>query len=298
MNRSEQHLFSTLKQAIVATFLKNYSAPDTIEDWKGEIITDFQEDLLNKVNAKVSEKWFYTYFKNKTEKLPRIDVLNLLSVYVGYDNWEAFKNTHTNTKAPSKKGNPLKIIGLFIIGLLLVSILTITSKNEFHFCFIDEDKGEPITNISLDIKLLQDQESPLFFKTDSTGCFNYATKADKITFIVQSPFHKTDTIVRHIDSNMNKTVKLVTDDYALMLNYYSNSNIKDWKKRKHQLQQLIADNAQIYQLFPNNMGIEIYSKDDFIRTLTIPTQSLKRIKILDKRYNNNGQVVKLKFMIE
>ncbi len=295
MNRSEKHLFLTLKQAIAATFLKNYSAPNAIEDWKGEIITDFQEDLFSKVNAKVSEKWFYTYFKNDIEKLPRIDILNLLSDYVGYDNWEAFKNA--NTEVTSKKGSILKIVGLLMMAFLLISIFKITSKNEFHFCFIDEDKGEPITNITLDIKLLQNQQSPLFFKTDHSGCFSYITKADKITFVVQSPFHKTDTIVRHIDSNMNQTVRLTTDDYALMLDYYTNGNIKDWKKRKQQLQQLIADNAQIYQLFPNNIGVEIYSKDDFIRTLTIPTQSLKHIKILDKKYNN-GKVIKLKFMIE
>ena len=71
-----------------------------------------------------------------------------------------------------------------------------------------------------------------------------------------------------------------------MLDYYTNGNIKDWKKRKQQLQQLIAEKAQIYQLFPNNIGIEIYSKEDFIRTLTIPTRSLKHIKILDKKYSN------------
>ncbi len=295
MNRSEKHLFLTLKQAIAATFLKNYSAPNAIEDWKGDIITDFQEDLFSKVNAKVSEKWFYTYFKNDIEKLPRIDILNLLSDYVGYDNWEAFKNANTEVK--SKKRSILKIVGLLMMVFLLISIFKITSKNEFHFCFIDEDKGEPITNITLDIKLLQNQQSPLFFKTDHSGCFSYITKADKITFVVQSPFHKTDTIVRHIDSNMSQTVRLTTDDYALMLDYYTNGNIKDWKKRKQQLQQLIADNAQIYQLFPNNIGVEIYSKDDFIRTLTIPTQSLKHIKILDKKYNN-GKVIKLKFMIE
>ncbi|MDO5978078.1 hypothetical protein [Flavivirga spongiicola] len=297
MNRSEKHLFSTLKHAIAATFLKNYSAPEAIEDWKGDTITDFQEDLFSKVKAKVSEKWFYTYFKNDPEKLPRIDILNLLSVYVGCYNWEAFKSTHTNTKTPSKRGSLIKIVGLLMAALFLVFIFKVVAKNEFHFCFVDEDKGEPITNIALDIKLLQAQQSPLFFKTDSTGCFSYTTKSDKITFVVQSPYHKTDTIVRHIDANSNQTVRLTTDDYALMLDYYTNGNIKDWKKRKQQLQQLIADHAQIYQMFPNNIGIEIYSKDDFIRTLTIPTNSLKHIKILDKKYSH-GKVVKLKFMIE
>jgi hypothetical protein len=297
LTNTEKHLFSALKQAVATTFLQNYSAPTAIEDWKGEIITAFQEDLFSKVKAKVSEKWFYTYFKNDTEKLPRIDILNLLSVYVGFGNWEAFKAAHSNAKTPSKKGSIPKVIALVIVLTMLFVITKLFSKNEFHFCFIDEDKGEAITNIALDIKVFIENESPLFFKTDSLGCFNYTTKEDKVKFVVQSPYHKTDTIIRHIDANSNQTVKLKTDDYALMLDYYTNGNIKDWKKRKQQLQNLIADNAQIYQLFPNNIGVEIYSKDDFIRTLTIPTQSLKHIKILGKHYSN-GKIVKLKFMIE
>ena len=54
----------------------------------------FQEDLFQEVKGKVSEKWFYTYFKNDAPKLPRIDMLNLLSSYVGFENWYAFKSAH------------------------------------------------------------------------------------------------------------------------------------------------------------------------------------------------------------
>lgn len=297
MTNSEKHFFSALKQAVATSFLINNSAPKAIEDWKGEIISAFQEELFSKVKAKVSEKWFYTYFKNNPEKLPRIDVLNLLSKYVGSDNWEEFKSLHSDTKFYLKKRGFPKVIGLVFITFILVLIFKLYSKNQFHFCFVDEDKGEAITNIALDIKLLSNSESPLYFKTDSSGCFNYATRESKIRFIVQSPYHKTDTIERHIKTNSNKTVILTTDDYALMLDYYANNNVKDWKKRKQQLQKLIDDNAQIYQLFPNNIGIELYTKDDFIRMLTIPTSSLKKINILSKKYENE-RIVKLKFMIE
>ncbi len=296
MNAKDKHLFKQFKQAIANTFLQNHSASIHIEDWKGEDIVVFQEDLFNKVKANVSEKWFYTYFKNDIEKLPRIDMLNLLSKYVGYNNWNAFK-TANETHSKKNKGSLLKIGALLLIIILALIVYRAMFKNEFHFCFIDEDKNEAITNIVLDIIILHDNQSPTYFKTDSLGCFLYKTNANKIKFVVQSPYHKTDTIIRYIDANKNKTVKLTTDDYALMLDYYTNGNVKDWKKRKLQLEQLIADNATIYQLFPNNIGIEIYTKNDFIRTLTIPTNSLKRIKILDKDYKN-GMIVKLKFMVE
>ena len=296
MNSNEKYLFNLLKSAVAKTFLQNNSALEAISEWKGEEILQFQEDLFDKVKAKVSEKWFYTYFKNEPEKLPRIDMLNLLSNYVGFDNWNAFKAKHQKRKL-TRKGSLSKVFLAVLFVAICFFLMQLTSKNEFHFCFVDQDKGDPITNIYLDIKILQENQSPLFFKTDSLGCFTYLTKQDKVHFIVQSPFHKSDTILRYIDSNKNQTIKLTTDDYALMLDYYTNGNLKDWKKRKVQLEKMIADNAVIYQLFKNNLGVEIYSKDEFIRKLTIPTQDLKRIKVLDKTFKNE-KIVKLKFIIE
>lgn len=298
MNSEQDFYFSQLKSAVATAFLKHHSASNAIYEWKGETITDFQEDLFSKVKAKVSEKWFYTYFKNEPEKLPRIDMLNLLSVYVGCKNWNDFKNSQNNApKAKSYK--KWKIIAYVIIALipLLAFIFTIKeNENTFRFCFMDSTKNEPITSLPLDIKILQDNESPLYFKTDSMGCFTYKTKENRVLFVVQSPYHKTDTIVRTINSKDNQTVKLTTDDYALMLSYYTNGNVKDWNKHKERLKELIADDAQIYQLY-DNMGIEIYSKDDFVRLLTIPTNSLKGIKILD-RSMKNGKIVKLKFIVQ
>lgn len=296
MPEQELYYFNLLKKAVATTFLKTNNAPNSIEAWKGDEIVAFQEDLFSKVNARVSEKWFYTYFKNKTEKLPRIDILNLLSEYVGLKDWNTFIATHK--KAPKKTFKCLIYI-LFVLGLIVFLILqfTLKTKNEFHFCFVDAIKNELITKVSLDIKVLQENESPLYFKTDSTGCFNFETKADKIRFVVQSPYHKTDTIVRFIDSNTNKTVRLNTDDYALMLHYYSNANVKDWKIHKQRLNNMIADHAVIYQLFGNDMGVELFSKDDFIRLITIPTNTLKRIEILDKTIEEE-KIVKLKFIVK
>jgi len=298
LNSENTYHFKLLKQEITRTYLLENSASTSINDWKGEDIVAFQEDLFKKVKASVSEKWFYTYIKNKPEKLPRIDILNLLSSYVGFQNWTAFKDTHPYTEiAKEKTKAQKKYYALLLLLPMIASVFYFMNlKNEFQFCFIDEDKNEVIDTV-LDIKILQNFESPLYLKTDSLGCFSYATKEKKIKFIVQSPYYKTDTILRTIGSQINNTIKLHTDDYALMLHYYSNGNVKDLKKRKLQLQHMIAEKAQIYQVFSQNIGIEIYSKKDFISKLTIPTNSLKNIKIIDKTYQN-GKIVKLKFMIQ
>ncbi len=290
-----------MKQAVSDTFLKENHAPIAIGDWKGEEIERFQEDLFLRTRGRVSEKWFYTYFKNEAEKLPRIDMLNLLSEYAGYENWNTFRSKHGELLAleeNSKRKNS-KFLWLFlpVLPILIAMYFLLNSENSFRFCMIDEDRGEPITQIPLDVKILSEGQSPIYLKTDSSGCFEYSSKEKIIRFVVQSPYHKTDTIIRHIDANENANVPLATDDYALMLRYYSNGNLGELKKRKQQLNNLIADDAQIYQIFPAQSGIELYSKEEFINKLTVPTSSLKNINILDKRYRD-GKIVKLKFSIE
>ena len=88
--------FEQLKNEVQAQYLKNHSPSfDKISKWKGIDIIYFQEDLRKKAKGNISEKSFYTYFKNSpVTKLPRIDMLNLLSIYAGYDSWYEFKKQH------------------------------------------------------------------------------------------------------------------------------------------------------------------------------------------------------------
>lgn len=295
MNSEEKYHFTQLKKAITRSFLKENTASECIENWKGEEIVAFKEDLLQKQKSSISEKWFYSYIKNEPNKLPRIDILNLLSSYSGFENWLAFKEAFPYTQVTKDKKRYVLYVVL-LIPLFAVLYYFTTSKNEFQFCFVDEDKNENVTR-SLDIKIIQDAESPIYLKTDSLGCFSYKTKAKNIRFVVQSPYYKTDTVYRSISSQVNNTINLNTDDYSLMLHYYANANIKDLKRRKKQLQNLIAENAQIYQVFSNNNGVEIYSKEDFINKLIVPTHSLKNMSILSKSYKNK-KIVKLKFIIK
>ena len=185
-------------------------------------------------------------------------------------------------------------IGVFGVAVSVFFVLD-SEHNTFNFCLVDEE-GIPVSTM-VDIKILLDNESPIYLKTDEQGCFSYGTQSEKITFVMKSPYHKTDTVIRRITSGGAPYVELKTDDYALMLHYYSNGNVEDWKRRKAQLERLIDDDAEIYQLFKPNLGVELYSKEEFIRKLTIPTSTLKNIRILDKRYAN-GKIITLKFIVE
>lgn len=116
MITQEELLFDRLKKEVAQTFLQDFpsSNPD-ISQWKGLDIIYFQEHLRQKVKGNVSEKWFYTYFKSPFEKLPRIDMLNLLAQYCGYRRgWteftetihlESLSNTQNNHITKSEKPN-------------------------------------------------------------------------------------------------------------------------------------------------------------------------------------------------
>ena len=162
---------------------------------------------------------------------------------------------------------------------------------------VDADQNTPVSNIAIDIKILQADQSPVYLKTDSSGCFQYTTKQKQLVFVLQSPYHKTDTIIRNFDSNLQEVVKVRSDDYAMMLKYYSDGNLEEWKKRRSQLQKLFAEDAEIYQVFPGSSGIVLYSKTEFINKLTTPTSGLKNIQVLQRTYRND-QIIKLKFAIQ
>lgn len=88
--------FEQLKSEIQTKYLTNHTpSNENISHWKGIDIIYFQEDLRKIAKGNISEKSFYTYFKSTpATKLPRIDILNLLSVYAGYASWYDFKKNH------------------------------------------------------------------------------------------------------------------------------------------------------------------------------------------------------------
>lgn len=300
MKELDLKYFKLLKAKITDIFLNSYAASKDLGDWKGQDIANFQDDLAEKVNGRISEKWFYTHLKTDNEKLPRIDMLNMLSEYAGYQNWSDFKtresiSSPTNSAPKFKK--KIKVFSGFFTILIFVAVYAvkiISPSKTYQFCFIDADRGLPITH-PIEILLLSNTESPVRLQCDSVGCFSIDAIPSPLTFIVKSPYYKTDTITRIIEDQGLENIKLRTNDYALMIHIFSNSNIKDWKKRRDQLNEMIADNAQIYQIGNDeNIGLELYNKIEFINKMTMPVNSLKNIEILETIYQND-QIIKMRF---
>jgi len=279
----------------------------SISDWRGQDITDFQEDLLEKVNAHISEKWFYNHIKAENKSLPRIDVLNLLSKYVGYANWDDFvyKNTDgkINIKSISKANQIFIILPLVVIFIMSVLVLLFQFFNnrerEYSFDFYDSYTKEIIKNNRCEIKLLSDNESPIHYLSDSTGRVVLKTNKSVVSMLISAPYYKSDTIIRILKKfDRAQKISLQINDYALILHYFSEMNVDDWQKRRDYLVEIIDNGAIFYQVLndKNKQGMALYNKTEFIDKLTMPTGSLKFIEILDIKFKND-KIILVRFRI-
>jgi len=281
----------------------NVGISRNIEDWKGKDIFEFQEDLKLKVNEYFSEKWFYNHFKTYNEKLPRIDLLNILSRYSGYIDWAEFKykNSDKITLITEYKGSnkifyliPVLALIVFIIAWAIIKTGSLTT---YKFCFIDKDSKEPIRNTKIEVSILYDKESPVQQVCDSEGCFTLKTGEQKLKLLAKAPYYYPDTLTRILNkAKRTEEIQLKINDYALMIYYFSNSKVNDWKKRREQLDKVISDSAYICQVFNKGMmGMELYNKKEFIDMLTMPTSSLKNFEIIDILYKDE-KINTIRFM--
>jgi len=277
-----------------------------ISDWKGQDITDFQEDLLIKVNGQLSEKWFYTHMKVSNPSLPRIDVLNILSQYAGYKNRDDFRFKNqgqiSSAKRLEKTNNILiRIPLLFLTVMILIFMLIkIINTQNYRLTFIDADTGDPILSSNIRVDLLLENESPVTYTSDEEGGIVIRTNQSKIRMVIKTPYYITDTITRVLKKfNHAEQLSLSADPYALMIHYFSQTDVMAWQKRRDQLNRMISEDAMFYQI-PDKKGVpgmELYNKQEFIDKLTMPSSSLRQIDILDCRYSN-GQIAILRFRIK
>ncbi len=306
MHNVNKYHFELLKQKIVAIMKQSYPGINpNMAEWKGQEITDFQEELLQKVNAHISEKWFYNHIKSQNESLPRIDILNLLSKYVGYANWDDFVFQNRDKVASKKiitKGNryfvlvPLILVSVMVI---LFSLFKLFSTQQYHFSFYDAHTHEAIISDQIEIKLLSENESPINYFADTVGNFFLKTDQSQIKMVVSAPYYKSDTIIRILKKfDREQKIGLHANDYALIIHYFSMMDVDDWQKRRNYLAEIFDETAIIYQVLndADASGMELYNKEEFIDRLTMPTGSLKHIEILDTKFKDD-KIMVLRFRI-
>ncbi|MEI7486947.1 MAG: hypothetical protein WCJ72_05975 [Chryseobacterium sp.] len=371
--------FEQLKKDVQAQYLKEYTPSyDDISKWKGIDIIYFQEDLRKKAKGNISEKSFYTYFKNSpVTKLPRIDMLNLLSIYTGYDSWYEFKKQHlfagelllqdqelsdedmedlektvenssifpksdiqpektvktsienvdlqkSNTENQTvnqnndlitqhssvavkpKKNFFKKNVWAFVTSILILATGLLGFKDEiflkeYKYCFTDADRGTSVIN-TLEIKVIKENESPILYRIKPGDCFKYSTKDKILKMEIRAPFYEYLTVNRSLENAPEEEmIELKPDDYKMAVNYFSvkdaNGNPELLKQKRKQLENLISNNATIYQVYDNaTYGIETLDKQKYITLVTTPTTSLKNLSVIEMK-KDKGKIVSIKFKI-
>lgn len=380
MQKLEILHFEQLKNEIQAQYLTDHTpSQDDISKWKGIDIIYFQEDLRKKAKGNISEKTFYTYFKTSpVSKLPRIDMLNILSIYAGYTSWYDFKKNHLfadeileksqaehdsqfaeheNSEqssetalngqekvdsAPEIKPETIVLqkIGTdnesltetstennhaekavvkqprlkkknYVWGVLAVAAATVAAifgfgselfLNKYTYCFVDADRNANVHS-SLDIKVIKDNESPIYYRINPGECFTYGTKEKTLRMEISSPLYENLTLNRNLeDAPEEERIQLKPDDYKTAVYYFSRKDVSGnpelIKQKRRELEQRISDNATILQLFENDVyGIETLDKQKYITLVTTPTTSLKNLSVIEMK-REKGKIVSIKFKIK
>jgi len=318
LSRNDQKYFETLKKKIVAMMQQSYPGINlSISEWKGQEITDFQEELLRSANAHLSEKWFYTHMKSASKSLPRIDVLNLLSKYAGYVNWDdfVFQNRDLILEAQSRETTVAEVpqhvaahanhyfilvpLAAVLFVLIFFFVFKLFNTREYKFCFYDFDTKERITQTKIEVQVLLEGETPVMSICRPDGCFFLKTDESRIRLVVKAPYYLADTITRIVTKlDRDGIVTLKADDYALMIHYFSMMKVDDWEKRKRRLDAMFDDAAMIYQVVNDReaTGMAIYNKQEFIDKMTMPSGSLRNLEILESRVRNE-KIMLLRFRI-
>lgn len=299
-------IFNILKEALLKKYQQAYPYwQQPIQEFKGKEIARLQDLLLEKAGGRISEKWFYTHIKPyENKKLPRVDVLDLLSQFVDCKDWADFVAKHPIKKQTTSKKSTSRI--LILGSLLFLSFLVFAFsfqgifKNNYQVCFVDADLGTTLKNTAIELYILKEGESPIIGKADATGCYTFKKVGDEITFFVKAEHYKRDTFHRKLPQQIaTEIIKLKIDDYAMMIHLFSTAKVEDWKKRRAQLDQMIAENAVIIQVAnQSGIGMEMYNKKSFINKLTIPVSGLKNLKILEIEYDEEGKIEQLRFVQE
>ena len=194
---------------------------------------------MEKVAGRVSEKWFYTHLKpEKNEKLPRIDLLNLLCRYVGFEGWQDFlesqsqnsssndievkkesetasiedSETHLNTSiSPFSFLNHFSSVKSIAVGLMIVVALVaflgnawVLAPPKYTFCFLDADSGKAIEGQAIEVTFLHEKESPTVLNANEQGCIELKGKMKEVKMVVNSAYYRKDTIVRVLDKQKRR----------------------------------------------------------------------------------------------
>ena len=280
--------FARLKQAVLAEYGRHY--PYFIGDWKTFSSQDIQNLIgLIEENQRetVSEKWIYTHLKPAVnQKLPRKDMLDILSRFCGFSGWDEFSFEKADVVVGRRKGKMPLYIGVGALAVAVLLFIFSSKEQQTHKLKVtDQFTGQPVELGEISV-----------YEKDSAGekpvPINngvIVTSAKPTQVIVKSPYYapKKVTINPARDST---EIRVTPDDYAMMIKAFIKSDIKDWQTRKKQLDEILSDDLEVIVMLKDNLGAESLNKKEFSEKLIIPTPSLKQLKIVEVKHDTDRKI--------
>jgi len=233
------------------------------------------------------------------------------------DNQNVTKNNTTTNEieissVPLKKNffkkNAWALVTSVLITITgLLGFKDVLFSKTYKYCFIDKDRGVSVIN-TLEIMVVKENESPLMYKIKPGECFYYSTKDKNLKMRISAPFYEPLEVNRNLENAPEEEkIELKPDDYKMAVYYFSIKDIKGGnpdeqvaliKQKRNQLENLISNNAVIYQVYDNDTyGIESLNKQKYITLVTTPTTSLKNLNVIEMKKDNKGKIVSIKFKI-
>jgi len=297
---TELEQFQELKDKVLLKYQEQY--PFFQGTWKTFSSQDIQNLIgLIEVQCKqtISEKWIYTHLKPETNsKIPRKDMLNILSQFVGYSGWDEFtfeekvfesKASKEVTKSKTKFWYTLLVL-IFGIAIAVMFFYKKEAPKSKDIELNNEFTNEKVNSNEVKVYEVNDSVSkPLEVKE---GKVQVSNEDKKTKLVIKSPFYKTKTIDLNANGEVSESNKidLKPDDYAMMLKAFMSSDIKDWKTRKEQLDKILSDNLEVMVMLKDNLGAEYFNKTEFSQKLIIPTTSLRKMKIIEIEKETNQKI--------
>ena len=307
---TDLELFYQLKKSVLEQYQNSY--PYFNGSWKSfstQDILNLIEDIQSKTKQTVSEKWIYTHLKPETnQKLPRKDMLDILSVYVGKSGWDEFVftnnvnsnvNSNINSNVNNNKNVAFGFSKKFGIWMLFFGVLSIgffiwkfASKEEHRIEFQNSFTKDSIAKEEVKVFVVEDTVEKQIDIQSQTLNIDKATKV-----ILKSPFYKPKEITILPNEPITR-VELNPNDYAMMLKAFMKSDIKDWQTRKEQLNKILSDNLEVMVMLQNNLGAEYFNKTEFSQKVILPTASIKKLKIVELKQEKDNKISFLRLTIE
>ena len=296
---TDLEFFYQLKKSVLEQYQNSY--PYFNGSWKSfsaQDILNLIDDIQFITKQSISEKWIYTHLKPETnQKLPRKDMLDILSVYVGKSGWDEFvfngniKNNNNNfiLRFSNKIGIWVLFFGVLIAGFFIWKFL---SKEEQKLEFQNSFTKDSIAKEEVKAYVVEDTVEKQIDINSSTFNIDKATKV-----VLKSPFYKPKVITILPNEPIAK-VELNPNDYAMMLKAFMKSDIKDWQTRKEQLNKILSDNLEVMVMLQNNLGAEYFNKQEFSQKVILPTASLKKLKIVELKQENDNKISFLRLTTE